>query len=128
MDRDLRFASLIAWLVVAAAWAGCSNGQPTRDTNVTPGPLKAVAPSGDTAWPFMFRWDGARPDSVVRVRVMDEAERLILAFDTRGTSAPAPDTLRAQLRPGTRYQWSVAYPQDDDESAASPLEEFSLRP
>jgi hypothetical protein len=128
MDRDLRHASLIAWLVVAAAWAGCSNGQPVRDTNVAPGPLKAVAPSGETAWPFTFRWEGAQPDSVVRIRVVDEAERLILAFDARGTSAPAPDSLRAQLRPATRYQWSVAYPQADDESAAAPLEEFTVRP
>jgi hypothetical protein len=92
------------------------------------GALRALAPSGTTSWPFEFRWEGVRADSIVRIAVTDEAERLLHEIEARGDRAPAPDALRRLLTPGTTYFWRVArLDENGQESDASELTRFRVK-
>jgi hypothetical protein len=116
-------ATVLAAMPLAA---GCSTAPPPAA--VAPaGPLRAVAPAGPVSWPFTFTWEGAGADSVVRVRVFDEAERLLHGIEARGASAPAPEALRRLLRPGTTYLWRAArVDANGEESDQSELVAFSV--
>jgi hypothetical protein len=113
-------------LVVMALTAGCSAAQPPAV--VAPAPLRAVAPAGQTAWPFAFIWHGAATDTVVRVRIFDEAERAVYGIEARGAQAPAPDELRRLLKVGAPYLWQVSrVDQNGQEVDQSDLTAFSVR-
>jgi len=87
-----------------------------------------VAPSGATVWPFSFTWRGATPDAVARVRVFDEAERVVYGIEARGNQAVAPDDLRRLLKAGAPYLWRVArVDENGQEVDQSDLTTFSLR-
>jgi len=90
--------------------------------------LRATTPSGAVSWPLVFRWEGAAPSDVVRVHILDDAERPIFGMEVRGSSAEAPKSLRSQLLPGAPYQWRVArVDENGDESDASELTAFQLQ-
>ena len=57
-------------------------------------------PTARSTWPFEFRWKGAGPDNVVRIHVLDEAERPLAGFEGRGDHLAAPDSLKSMLRAG----------------------------
>jgi hypothetical protein len=109
--------------------AGCSANTPAaRPADSGMRQLRATSPSGPVSWPLVFKWEGAAPSDVVRVHVLDDAERPIFGMDVRGTSAEAPKSLKSQLSPGARYQWRVArVDENGDESDASELTVFQLR-
>lgn len=123
MSRSrLARASVIAMVLGAA----CSSAPPPPQE--PPALLAGVSPSGPTAWPFEFTWTGASASSVVRVRVFDEAERIVFGLEARGAGAAAPDELRPLLRPGVTYQWRVARVDGNgEETGASPMVTFSVR-
>jgi hypothetical protein len=114
-------------VTLAAALAiSCASSQPPPAPPSAP--LEGVAPSGAVAWPFEFRWNGAGPKTVVRIQVLDEAERPLAGFEGRGDHLPAPDGLKSILRPGVRYQWKVVrVDENGDETDASPLTAFTLK-
>ena len=121
-----RAHNLCCALVLMALTGGCSSAPPP--VVVAGGPLRAVAPTGATAWPFAFSWQGASADSVVRVRIFDEAERVVYGLEARGAQVPAPDELRRLLSSGTAYQWRVArVDENGQEVDQSELTAFSLR-
>ena len=60
------------------------------------------------SYPFTFSWSGAAPAEVVRVTVVDAAERQLMEFDARGTSVAMPPRLAELIRPGERFSWKVA--------------------
>ena len=121
-----RAHTLCCALVLMASTGGCSSAPPPAV--VAGGPLRAVAPAGATAWPFAFSWQGASGDSVVRVRIFDEAERVVYGIEARGAQAPAPDELRRLLSSGTAYQWRVARVDENGEEVdQSELTAFSVR-
>jgi hypothetical protein len=123
LDRAL---NLCCALVLMALTSGCSRAQPPAV--VAGGPLRAVAPAGTTAWPFAFKWQGASADSVVRVRIFDEAERAVYGIEARGAQAPAPDELRRLLNAGSPYLWRVArVDENGQEVDLSELTAFSIR-
>jgi hypothetical protein len=75
-----------------------------------------------------FSWSGTSADSVVRIRVFDEAERQVFGLEARGTSQEAPPDLKSALAPGAPYQWRVARVDENGQEAdASTLTAFSLR-
>jgi hypothetical protein len=87
-----------------------------------------VAPAGVTPWPFSFTWRGGSADTVVRVRIFDEAERAIYGIEARGTETPAPEILRRLLTPGSPYLWRVArVDENGDEVDQSDLTAFSVK-
>jgi hypothetical protein len=89
-------------LVVMALTAGCSAAQPPAV--VAPVPLRAVAPAGQTAWPFSY------------------------GIEARGAQAPAPDELRRLLKVGAPYLWQVSrVDQNGQEVDQSDLTAFSVR-
>ena len=114
-------------ITLAAALAiSCASSQPPPATPSTP--LEGVAPNGAVAWPFEFRWKGAGPETVVRIHVMDEAERPLAGFEGRGDHLSAPDSLKSMLRAGQRYQWQVArVDENGEEVGASALTAFELK-
>ena len=112
--------------LVAALGVACASGQ--QAPAAPPAPLEAVAPSGVVSWPFEFRWTGASPSTVVRIHVVDEAERPLTRLEGRGEQLPAPAGLKSMLRAGVRYQWRVARVNGDGEEAgASALTAFELK-
>lgn len=126
MTRITGHALLCAWLALVLA-AGCSRAQPPAAV-VQEGPLQAVSPSGPTALPFSFTWHGTSAESVVRVRIFDEAERAIYGLEARGNHAPAPADLQQQLKAGTPYLWRVArVDENGQEVDQSDLTAFSIR-
>ena len=121
----MKLAALVGLLMLA----GCSaSTPPARAPDSGMRQLRATSPSGSVNWPVVFRWEGAAPSDVVRVHILDDAERPIFGMEVRGTSAEAPKSLRSQLTPGTRYQWRVArVDENGDESDASELTAFKLQ-
>ena len=114
-------------LLAMAVAVGCSKEQPPA-AGAPPAPLHTVAPSGTTGWPFVFVWRGASADAVVRVRILDEAERQVYGLEARGSQAPAPDDLRRLLKTGTPYLWRVArVDENGQEVDPSDLTAFSVR-
>jgi hypothetical protein len=109
--------------------AGCSASSPAaRAPDSGMRQLRATSPTGAVSWPLVFRWEGAASADVVRVHVLDEAERPIFGMEVRGSSAAAPKSLRSQLMPGARYQWRVArVDENGDESDASELTAFQVQ-
>jgi len=121
---------LIAVTLAASLAISCASSQPPPAPPPAPpsGPLEGVAPSGAVAWPFEFRWKGAGAQTVVLVHVLDEAERPLAGFEGRGDHLPAPDSLKAMLRAGLRYQWRVArVDENGEEVGASALTAFSIK-
>ena len=117
---------LIAVTLAAAVAISCASSQPPPAQPSAP--LEGLAPSGAVAWPFEFRWKGARPETVVRIHVVDEAERPLAGFEGRGDHLPAPDGLKSMLRAGLRYQWQVArVDENGEEVGASALTVFQLK-
>jgi hypothetical protein len=117
----------LAALLLGLAAAACS--PPPSAPPPSSGPLTALAPKGDVALPFVFRWDGAGPSTVVHVRVYDDAERPLYLIEARGSEAPAPKDLRGLLRPGQDYQWKVMRVDENGEEAdASPPVTFAVSP
>ena len=117
---------LIAVTLAAALAISCAPGQPPPAPPSAP--LEGVAPSGPVAWPFEFRWKGAGPKTLVRVHVVDEAERPLAGLEGRGDHLAAPDGLKSTLRAGLRYQWRVARVDDNgEEVGASALTVFELK-
>lgn len=89
--------------------------------------LTATSPAGEVAWPFVFKWEGAQPETVVRIRVMDEAERALYGIEARGTQIAAPSALKSLLAPGERYQWRVSrLDANGEEVGSSELTAFTL--
>ena len=79
-------------------------------------------------WPITFSWSGASADSVVRIRVFDEAERQVFGIEARGTAKEAPPELRSALSPHTPYQWRVArVDANGEEVDVSAMRSFTLR-
>jgi hypothetical protein len=114
-------AALAATLVAACASSPGPAAAP-------PQPLAATSPSGPVDWPFEFRWTGASAATVVRLHILDEAERPLVGLEARGDHLPAPDGLKSTLRAGVRYQWRVARVDENGEEAdASPLTAFTLK-
>ncbi len=111
------------------ALAGCSSGvPPAKSADSGMRQLRGTSPSGSTSWPVVFRWEGTGGTEVVRVHVLDEAERPIFGIEARGGFVAAPQSLKAQLMPGARYQWRVARVNENgDESDASELTPFQLQ-
>lgn len=106
--------------------AGCSS-QPAS-APATAGPLVALVPSGQVDWPVTFSWSGTSADSIVRIRIFDEAERQVFGLEARGTVKEAPPDLKSALSPGRPYQWRVARVDENGQEAdASALTTFSLR-
>lgn len=124
----LRRVQVLLGVVVAIALAAaCSRAQPPAVVGQT-GPLQAVAPAGPIALPFSFTWRGTSAESVVRVRVFDEAERPIYGIEARGSHAAAPEDLRRQLKTATPYLWRVARVDENGEEVdESDLTSFSIR-
>jgi hypothetical protein len=88
----------------------------------------ALAPSGQVDWPVTFSWSGTSADSVVRIRVFDEAERQVFGLEARGTSQEAPPDLKSALAPGAPYQWRVARVDENGQEAdGSAMLAFTLR-
>lgn len=117
---------LLPVTLAAALAISCASSQPPPATPSTP--LEGVAPNGAVTWPFEFRWKGAGPETVVRIHVMDEAERPLAGFEGRGDHLPAPDGLKSMLRAGLRYQWRVArVDENGEEVGASSLTAFTLK-
>jgi hypothetical protein len=117
---------LIAVMAAAALTLSCAPSQPP------PAPpsaqLEGVGPSGPVTWPFEFRWKGARPTTVVRIQVLDEAERPLAGLEGRGDHLPAPNSLKPVLRAGVRYQWRVMrVDENGEEVGASALTTFELK-
>lgn len=130
MDRHLRHSGVkLAALAGVLLLAGCSaSTPPARPPDSGMRQLRATSPSGPVNWPLVFRWEGAGASEVVRVHILDDAERPIFGMEVRGSSAEAPKSLRSQLTPGTRYQWRVArVDENGDESDASELTVFQLQ-
>lgn len=115
--------------VLAALTAACGpppDDAPSMDAGVAP--LTAVAPSGDTGPPIVFRWEGAGPDRVVRVHVFDDAERPLYGIEARGDHVAAPEPLYRLLQPGERYQWRVVgVDENGEEVGSSDLVGFRFR-
>jgi hypothetical protein len=110
-------------LLLASA---CSPPAPRQSTPA--GPLRAIAPAGPTDWPVTFTWAGAAPDAVVRVRVFDEAERVVYGMEARGTSVRAPSDLEPLLERGAPYQWRVArLDENGEETDQSEMTAFTVR-
>ena len=87
---------------------------------------RAWRPAAPSAWPFEFRWKGAGPKTVVRIQVVDEAERPLAGLEGRGDRLAAPDGLKSMLRAGLRYQWRVArVDENGEEVGASALTAFN---
>lgn len=124
----LRQVQTLNGVVLAIALAAaCSRAQPPAAV-VQAAPLQAVAPAGPIAFPFSFSWRGASAESVVRVRILDEAERPIYGIEARGTQAPAPEDLQRQLKSSTPYLWRVArVDENGQEVDQSDLTAFSIR-
>ena len=122
----MKLAALIAVLTLA----GCSGGTPeARRADSGMRQLRGTSPSGPVSWPVVFRWEGTASSDVVRVHILDDAERPIFGMEVRGISAEAPKALRSQLLPGARYQWRVArVDENGDETDASELTAFQLQP
>jgi hypothetical protein len=117
---------LPALVVTALAVSSCSPSVPPAAAPLTP--LVASSPRGEVAWPIEFTWTGGSPADIVRVRIVDGAEREILTIETRGDHVPAPDGLKASLRPGVRYQWQVArIGADGQDAGASALTTFEVK-
>lgn len=117
---------LISLTLAAALAFACSSSQSRPATPSAP--LEALAPSGPVTWPFDFRWKGADTKTVVRVYVVDEAERPLAGFEGRGDHLPAPQNLKSMLRAGLRYQWRVArVDENGEEVGASALTAFELK-
>ena len=117
---------LLAVTLAAALAISCASSQPPPATPSTP--LEGVSPNGAVAWPFEFRWKGAGPETVVRIHVVDEAERSLAGFEGRGDHLAAPAGLKSMLRAGLRYQWRVArVDENGEEVGASALTAFELK-
>jgi hypothetical protein len=116
---------LLPVTLAAALAISCASSQPPPATPSTP--LEGVAPNGAVTWPFEFRWKGAGPKTVVRIQVVDEAERPLAGLEGRGDHLAAPDSLKSMLRPGLRYQWRVTRVDDNgEEVGASALTAFTV--
>ena len=112
-------------LAAAHIVVGCASSQPPPASPRAP--LEGTAPSGPVSWPFEFRWKGASPTTVVRLVIVDDAERPLKGLEGRGDHLAAPDSLKSMLRAGVRYQWRVARVDDNgDEVDASALVAFTL--
>ena len=75
-----------------------------------------------------FSWAGTSADSVVRIRIFDEAERQVFGIEARGTAKEAPPDLKSALSPGTPYQWRVArVDENGQEVDVSAMRAFALR-
>jgi hypothetical protein len=117
---------LIAVTLATAVAISCASSQPPPQPPSAP--LEGLAPTGAVAWPFEFRWKGAGPETVVRIHVVDEAERPLAGFEGRGDHLPAPDGLKSVLRAGLRYQWKVArVDENGEEVGASSLTAFTIK-
>ena len=75
-----------------------------------------------------FAWRGTSDDRVVRIDIVDAAERAVTDFEARGRSAVAPQVVLDALQPGEPMGWRVAV---IDENGArvrvSPLTRFTWR-
>jgi hypothetical protein len=106
--------------------AACAS--PARQAPPASGPLEAIAPKGPTDWPPTFSWKGASADEVVRIRILDEAERQVYGMEARGSTKGSPAELKSILEAGAPYQWRVArVDANGEETDASALTPFTLR-
>ena len=117
---------LIAVTLAGALALSCASSQPPPAAPAAA--LEGVAPSGPVTWPFEFRWKGAGPETVVRIHVVDEAERPLAGFEGRGDHLAPPAGLKSMLRAGLRYQWRVArVDENGEEVGASSLTAFTIK-
>ena len=98
---------LFALLLAIVSSSTCGNSGP-QQAPAPSTPLVPLAPKGLVAYPFTFSWSGAAPADVVRVTVVDAAERQLMEFDARGTSVAMPPRLAELIRPGEHFSWKVA--------------------
>lgn len=99
--------AILPLLLAATLLYGCS-GSPQSQAAPPSTPLVAQAPKGTVAYPFTFSWSGVGATDVVRVTVVDAAERQLMEFEARGTSVPMPPRLSELVRPGDHFSWRVA--------------------
>jgi hypothetical protein len=90
--------------------AGCGDtpsATPAPATHAS-APLEAVAPAGRVKGPMTFSWRGTSDDQVVRIYIVDAAERAVTDFEARGTSVTAPKIIVEAIRPGEKMGWRIA--------------------
>ena len=97
---------LFALLLVVSSPA-CSNSTPAQGQAPST-PLVPLGPKGTVSYPFTFSWSGVAAEDVVRVTVVDAAERQLMEFEARGASVAMPPRLSELIRPGERFSWKVA--------------------
>jgi len=90
-----------------AACGGAPPGTPPPAARIST-PLEAIAPSGAINGPITFSWRGSSDDQVVRIYVVDAAERAVADFEARGRSVVAPQIIADAIEPGEKMGWRVA--------------------
>ncbi len=91
--------------------------------------IAAVAPTGPTAPPFVFRWTSTAPaGAVYRMTVFDTAERQLIERETRDLQVDVTADLRPLTGSTSRFLWKVVVVGENGEAIAqTPLVEFAVR-
>ena len=99
---------LVLLLLAATLLSACGGNGNHAQAPPPSTPLVPLTPQGASSYPFTFSWSGVGAADVVHITVVDAAERQLMEFDARGTSAPMPPRLSELIRPGERFSWRVA--------------------
>lgn len=126
-SRRLAFLLLLLCFLTVAA---CGTGAPPPDGQ-PPGAPEALTPRGAVTAPFSFSWKAVPGgDWVYRVRVTDEAERVLFEHDVRNATTCQPSAELNEMLAERRatFTWSVAIVTPDDRALVrSPAVPFSLK-
>jgi hypothetical protein len=135
MDRGpaprTRVPVLFAFAFLLACFPACGEapaGKASSQTQLST-PLQPVGPVGQVNGPLTFSWRGTSDDRVVRIYIVDIAERAVTGFDARGQSAPAPPVVLEAIQPRVPMGWRVAVLDENGEPARlSALTRFTWEP
>ena len=76
-----------------------------------------------------FSWRGTADDQVVKIYIVDAAERAITDFEARGRSVVAPQIIVDAIKPGEKMGWRVAaIDQNGEPVRLSALTPFTWEP